>query len=262
MPKFPDHPERRPAVVTGASSGIGRATAVALAAAGHPVALGARRVERCEAAADEIVQAGGEAVALPLDVLDNDSVAVFAEAATEKLGPIEVVISNAGDVQPVTGVGAAPEEFERQVGVNLLGPQRLVHHLVPGMIERQRGDIVLVTSDVARWPRPHVAGYVASKSGLEGLARSLQMELEGSGVRVGMVRPGASSTEQGTTWPEDVVVEVMDLWNRWGLMRHPGYLRPRDVAAAVLAMVGTPRGTNLALIEVQPEAPAEGGTNQ
>lgn len=257
MPRFDPHPDRRPAVVTGASSGIGRAVAIAFGAAGHPVALGARRLNRCEAAAAEIRAAGGEAVALPLDLLDEGSVSAFSEAATEQLGPIEVVVSNAGDVQPATAVGAEPAEFARQVGVNLLGPQRLVHHLVPGMIERGRGDVVLVTSEVARHPRPHMAAYVASKAGLEGFGDAMRMELEGSGVRVGLVRPGPSRTEQGTTWSHDEVVEVMAAWERWGVLRHGGYLRPQDVAAAVMAVVSAPRGTNLALVEVQPEAPTQ-----
>jgi NADP-dependent 3-hydroxy acid dehydrogenase YdfG len=255
VPRFDPHPERRPAVVTGASSGIGRATALALSDAGHPVALGARRLERCAETAEQIRAGGGEAVALPLDVLDEASVAAFAEQAEAALGPIEIVVSNAGDVQPVTGIGAAPAEFARQVGVNLLGPQRLVHHLVPAMVARGRGDVVLVTSEVARHPRPNMAAYVASKAGLEGLADAMRMELEGSGVRVGIVRPGPSRTEQGTDWTHDEVVEVMAAWQRWGVLRHDGYLRPQDVAAAVLAVVSTGRGTSLALVEVQPEAP-------
>ena len=257
MPRFDPHPERRPAVVTGASSGIGRATATLLGAVGYPVVLGARRVERCQEAADEIVAAGGEAVALPLDLLDEASVAAFCADAEAAVGPIEVVVSNAGEVRPVTVAGAEPAEFQRQLGVNLVGPQVLLHHLVPPMVERGRGDVVLVTSEVAVRPRPHMAAYVASKSGLEGLADALRMELEGTGVRVGTVRPGPSATEQGTTWSEDDVNRVMAAWSRWGVLRHGGYLRPQDVAAAVVAMVTTQRGTQLALIEVQPEAPLE-----
>ena len=71
-----------------------------------------------------------------------------------------------------------------------------------------------------------MAAYVASKAGLEGLARAMQMEFEGTGVRVGIVRPGPSSTEQGTTWDEETVNEVVASWHRWGLMRHDGSLRP------------------------------------
>lgn len=255
MPRFAPHPERRPAVVTGASSGIGQAIAVALAAAGHPVALGARRVDRSEASAARIRDLGGEAVALPLDVTDDQSVAAFAAAATEHLGPIDVVVSNAGDVQPGSAVETPPAEFAARIDVNLLGPQRLIHHLVPGMVERGHGDVVFVTSEVARYPRPFTAGYVTAKTGLEGLADVARMELEGTGVRVGVVRPGPSSTEQGTDWSADDVEHIIAAWNHWGLLRHGGALRPDDVAATVLAMVATHRGTHLTLLEVQPQAP-------
>ena len=96
MPRFEPNPDRRPAVVTGASSGIGRATAVALAALGHPVVLGARRLDECEAAAAAIRQDGGEAVAVHLDLADGDSVAQFAKAAVDVVGEVEIVVSNAG----------------------------------------------------------------------------------------------------------------------------------------------------------------------
>ena len=257
MPRYLPHPERRPAVITGASSGIGQATAVALAAAGHPVVLGARRVQRCEDTAAKIRVDGGEALALHLDLIDGASVAAFAEGAVAGLGPIEVVVSNAGDVRPITVIGADPAEFARQLDVNLLGPQRLVHHLVPAMVERRQGDVVFVTSEVARAPRPLMAGYVASKAGLEGLAHAMQMELEGTGVRVGIVRPGPSSTEQGSTWNVESIEAVMSAWAKWGLMRHGGYLRPEAVAAAILTMVSAAKGTHLALLDVQPEAPPE-----
>lgn len=257
MPKFPPHPDRRPAVVTGASSGFGAATAVALADAGHPVVLGARRVDRLEEMAAKIRANGGDAVALSLDLADDTSIERFARDAAEQLGPIEVVVSNAGEVAPATALGMDPVVFGQQMQVNLVGAHRLVRALGPAMVERRRGDIVFVTSDVVRLPRTYMAAYVAAKHGLEGLARAMQMELEGTGVRVGIVRPGPASTEQGRTWDASVIDEVLSSWTDWGIMRHPGYLRPRDVAAAVLAVVSTPRGTHLTLIEVEPEAPVE-----
>ncbi len=257
MPRFEPHPDRRPAVVTGASAGIGRATAFALASAGHPVVLGARRVERCEEVAEEIRSQGGEAVAVPLDLTEPASIEAFAKEAEARLGPIEVVVSNAGDVLPKGTVETDPAEFTRQVAVNLLGPQHLIHLLVPGMIERGRGDVVVVTSEVSQRPRPHMAAYVASKTGLEGLVQAMRLEVEGTGVRVGMVRPGPSATEQGSTWDPADIDRVIETWTRFGLMRHGGYLRPGDVAQAVVAMVTVPRGTSFAVIEVQPEAPVE-----
>jgi NADP-dependent 3-hydroxy acid dehydrogenase YdfG len=255
MPKFEPHPARRPVVISGASSGIGEGTAARLAAGGHPVVLGARRVDRLEATAAAIRERGGEAVAIPLDLTDTSSIEAFCKDAEQRLGPIEVVVSNAGEVHPMTSVEGDPAEFEREVRVNLLGPQLLFHHLVPPMIERGRGDIIVVTSEVALRPRPHVAGYVASKAGLEGLATAMRMELEGTGVRVGMVRPGPCTTEQGTRWAHDEVVEVMADWSKWGFLRHDRGLRPREIAESIAHMVATPRGTNLAIVEIQPESP-------
>ncbi len=258
MPRFAPHPERRPALVTGASSGIGAATATALAASGHPVALGARRVDRCEAVAEAIRAEGGEAVAIGCDVTDEASVAAFVKSAVEALGPLDVIVSNAGDVQPGGAVDTPPDRFAAEVAVNLLGPQRLVHHAVPDMVRRGHGDIVFVTSEVARHPRPFTAAYVTAKRGLEALAEVTAMELEGTGVRTGIIRPGPSSTEQGTDWSVADIEHVVAAWDRWGLTRHSGALRPADVARAVVAMVTTPRGTNLNLIEVQPQAPDAG----
>ncbi len=77
-------------------------------------------------------------------------------------------------------------------------------------------------------------------------------------MRVGIVRPGPSSTEQGATWDPAIVDDLMAEWQQWGLMRHPGVLRPQDVARAVVTVVSTPRGTHLTLVEVEPEAPAGG----
>jgi NAD(P)-dependent dehydrogenase (short-subunit alcohol dehydrogenase family) len=259
MPRFEPHPERRAAVVTGASSGHGLATALLLAEAGHPVVLGARRLDRLEDAAAKIVAGGGAAIAVPLDLTDDASIDAFAASADAELGPIEIVVSNAGDVLPATALGVDPDDFVRQVQVNVLGAHRLVRRLGPAMVERRRGDIVFVTSDVVRVPRTYMAAYVTSKHALEGLARAMQMELEGTGVRVSIVRPGPSTTEQGTTWSEDVIHEVIGDWERWGVVRHPGALRGQDVARAIHAVVSTPRGTHLTLVEVEPEAPV-GGT--
>jgi len=206
-------------------------------------------------AAGEIRSAGGEAVALPLDLNDADSVATFAKEAEAVLGPTEVLVSCAGEVRPGSSVETPPDEFLRQVEVNLLGPQRLLHHLGPGMVERRRGDVVFVSSEAARSPWPHVAAYVTAKTGLEALARTATMELEGTGVRVGVIRPGRAATEQGATWSEQDLLHVTGTWTRWGLLRHPGTLRGPEVAAAALAMVSMPRGTHISLLEVLPEAP-------
>src|SRR5699024_6754263 len=126
----------------------GRAIALALGAAGHPVALGARRVDRCEATVAEIVAAGGAAVAVPLDVSDEASVAARVKRASADLGDIDVVGSNAGNGQPGSVIGTEPSRFAAEIGVNLLGVQTLLHHAVPSMVGRGHGDVVIVTSEV------------------------------------------------------------------------------------------------------------------
>jgi NAD(P)-dependent dehydrogenase (short-subunit alcohol dehydrogenase family) len=258
MPRFTPHPERRPAVVTGASSGIGRATAVALAAQGHPVVLGARRVDECEAAAAAIRSDGGEAVAVHLDLADGDSVDRFAAAAVETLGGIEIVVSNAARNQAGAVLDTRPEELDDTLAVNLSGTHRLVLALLPGMVGRQRGDYVFVTSDVAERPRPSMAAYVASKWGLEGYVRALQMELEGTGVRATVVRPGPTLTGMGMDWDPEVTADVIGRWEAWGFARHSGFMRPEGVAGAIVAAVSLPRGTHATTVELQPEAPITG----
>jgi NADP-dependent 3-hydroxy acid dehydrogenase YdfG len=255
MAGSPDHPKRRPAVIAGASSGIGQATAVTLARAGHPVILGARRVERCEETAEAIRVDGGEAAALRLDVTDAASVAAFVKAAEAAFGDLEVLVWSAGDILPAAASETDPDAFAAQVEVNLLGAHRLTSLILSPMIERRRGDVIFVTSDAVRWPRPRVASYVTSKWGLEGLARAMQMELEGTGVRASIVRPGPTLTGMGMAWDPTVLGEVLEEWRRWGLVRHDGYLRPEDVAGAIATVVATPRGTHLTLVEIEPEAP-------
>ena len=251
------HPDRRPAVVTGASSGIGAATALALAAAGLPVALGARRTDRLDELAAQIRAGGGEVSAHALDLTDDESVATFAEKVTADLGDVEVVVSNAGLVQPGTTYAVDTAQFAHELDVNVVGAQRLSRAFVPGMVERQRGDIVFVSSDVAVRARPFMSSYAAGKWGLEGMVHALQMELEGTGVRASIVRPGPTWSEMGADWDVDEAAFVLNQWVRFGHARHPHFLKPTAIADAITTVVTAPRGVHLNLIEVSPEAPLE-----
>jgi len=255
MPRFEPHPQRRPALIAGASSGIGAATALALAEQGHPVALGARRVDVCQQIAEKIRADGGEAVALRLDVTDGDCVDEFVTAAEAALGAAEIVLSGAGDLEFALAHEMDPEQFLLQVQVHLVGAQRLAHRVVPAMIERRRGDFVVIGSDCADSPRPRMGAYNAAKTGLEAMARQMRMELEGTGVRASVVRPGPTQTGMGMTASAEVVGPLLEDWSRWGFARHPYFLRASDIAAAVVAVVSAPRGVHLVLVEVQPEAP-------
>ncbi len=257
MPRFGAHPERRPVVVTGASSGIGEATAGALASGGHPVVLGARRVDRCEETAESIRAAGGEAHAFHLDLADPKSPARFAEQAIAALGTVEIVVSNAA-LNPAGAVLDTDDGlFGEVLEVNVEGTHPLVRALLPAMVDRQRGDLVFVTSDVAMRPRPSMVAYVTSKWALEGYVRTLQMELEGTGVRATVLRPGPTQTAMGLDWDPDTTAQILEEWSRWGLARHASFMPPAGVAQAVVAVVDMPRGTYVSTIELQPEAPIE-----
>lgn len=254
---FPKHPDRRPVVVTGASSGIGAATARVLASQGYPVALGARRLDRLEELVTEIRGAGGQAVAHALDVTSDESVADFAASAAADLGDIEVVISNAGMTAPGTLHEISSERFADDLDLNLVGAHRVAHAFVPGMVARKRGDLVLISSDVAVRARPHMAAYAASKWGLEGMAQAMQMELEGTGVRVSVVRPGPTWSEIGNEWPAEEGGKVLESWIKFGLARHPHFLKATALAEAIHTVVSAPRGVHLSLIDVNPEAPIQ-----
>lgn len=252
---LPEHPARRPAAVAGASAGIGAEIARTLGARGYPVALGARRVDRCEAVAAEIRAAGGEAQAFELDVNDSASVTAFRKAAVDALGEVDVLIANAGLMTPGRVHETAPEQLSAVIDTNVVGLQRLITTFVPGMIARRRGDVVLVSSDVVDQPRPLVGAYVSSKWAAEGLVRTLQMELEGTGVRASIVRPGPTATEISVDWDMDDALEVVKAGKRFGSLRHYGWLHPDAIAQTVAHVVGAPRGTHLALVHVAPEAP-------
>ncbi len=255
MPRFEPHPARRPTLIAGASSGIGAATALDLAARGFPVALGARRVQKCEDLAEEIRANGGEAVALSLDVTDPESVRSCVHQATERLGAIEVLVAGAGETQFGRLYETSTGDFESQIQIHLIGANRLAAAVLPGMVKRQRGDVIFIGSDVSLRPRPHMGAYGAAKAGLLAMVTNLQMELEGTGVRASVVHPGPTQTEMGWTLPPDAIAAALDDWAKWGHARHSYFLRAADLARAIAFVAETPRGGFVASIELQPEAP-------
>jgi NADP-dependent 3-hydroxy acid dehydrogenase YdfG len=252
---LPEHVARRPAVVAGASAGIGAEIARILGATGYPVALGARRLGRCEQVAQEIRDAGGEAHAFELDVSDSASVAGFGKAVLDAFGEVDILIANAGLMTPGRLVTTPPDQLSTVLETNVVGLHRLVSTFLPAMIARQRGDVVIISSDVVDQPRPLIGSYVASKWAAEGLARTLQMELEGTGVRASIVRPGPTATEISAGWDMADAIEVVRAGKKFGSLRHYGWLHPSAVAQTVAHIVAAPRGTHIALSWVTPEAP-------
>lgn len=245
----------RTAIVTGASSGIGAAIARGLGALGWTVAIGARRTDLLAAVGRAVEADGGRAFAHALDVTRADAIEAFFAAVEEALGPADVVVSNAGIGVPGMLHELAVADLEREIATNLLGPMLVARRALPSMLARGRGDLVFISSMNVVAPRPFQGGYTASKAGVEGIAHTLRMELEGTGVRATIVRPGPTRSEFGVTWGTDILVRILDSWKRWGLLRHPEILDAEAVARAVVSAVTAPPGANVDVIQVNPEGP-------
>jgi NAD(P)-dependent dehydrogenase (short-subunit alcohol dehydrogenase family) len=245
------------AIVTGASAGIGRAIAVGLGALGWRVALGARRSTKLDETAGLVIEAGGEAFPRMLDVTDPTSVDSFVTMVEDVMGPVQVLVNNAAIAIPGPFWELTPEQLECEVRTNLLGPMLCTRRVLGPMIRRRRGDVVFVSSDTARAPRPRMLAYSATKAGLEVAARALAMELEGTGVRATTVRAGPTLTDFASSWTQDQVADLMTYWPHYGVQRHFNTLHPDDVARAVVYAVTSPPGVHIDLLEVQPEAPSD-----
>jgi NAD(P)-dependent dehydrogenase (short-subunit alcohol dehydrogenase family) len=243
----------RTAIVTGASSGIGAATAVELTRAGFQVALGARRVDRLRQVAAQVESAGGRAFCHFLDVSQPDSIDAFYSAAESALGPVELLVNNAGMSILNLLADAKVEDLRAELDVNLFGPMLLCRRAIPGMLERRRGDLVFVGSENAVRPRPYQAAYTAAKAGLEGLARVLAMELEGTGVRSIVVRVGPTGSEFGSRMDHGILKRALEAWRYWGVQRHLHFMPSESVAKAIARIVAAPVEESYPnLVEVMP----------
>jgi short-subunit dehydrogenase len=203
------------AIVTGASSGIGAATARELARRGATVVLAARRVDELEAQAQAIREAGGEAMAVPTDMADASRVTLLAERTVATFGRIDVLVNNAGAGWSRPLASSPPEEVIGLLEVNLLGAVLLTRAVLPGMLERRRGAVISVGSLSGRVAMEPL--YSASKYGVRGFSLALRRQLAGSGVSVSLVSPGNVDTAMTThvraamPKPELVATTIADL---------------------------------------------------
>lgn len=234
--------ESRTAVVTGASSGIGEATARALAAAGFDVVAAARRQERCERLAEEI---GGRA--LRLDVTDPESVRELAAAVPEAA----VLVNNAGGALGLEPVAEAEEEKWRQMyESNVMGTMRVTRELLPALRRSGDGFVVIVGSVAGTEVYPGGGGYTAAKHAAHAVARTLRIELLGEPVRVSEVAPGMVETEFSTVrfgGDEQRAAQVYE-----GL--EP--LRAEDVADLIAYVVTRPPHVDVEYVTIKPTAQA------
>jgi len=184
------------ALVTGASRGLGEATARALAKSGAAVMLAARSAEQIAVIASEIRGFGGRAEAMACDVADYASVAQVARKAVESFGPVSILIANAGVIEPISHVATSdPAEWARSVAINLVGGYNSVRSVLPGMLERGRGTIVNVSSGAANHALEGWSAYCAGKAGFTSFSNVLAHEVGDRGVRVFALSPGTIDTD-------------------------------------------------------------------
>ena len=187
------------ALVTGASSGIGRAAALALAGEGAHLVLGARSRERLEAVAEQIRQAGGQAHALAGDVQDEAYAQALVDQAVSAFGGLDIAFNNAGTLGAMgESPSIAREAWDETLAVNLSSAFLAAKHQIPAMLRRGKGSVIFTSTFVGYTVGfPGMAAYAASKSGLLGLTQALAAEFGGQGIRVNALLPGGTDTPMG-----------------------------------------------------------------
>ncbi|MFE2039332.1 SDR family NAD(P)-dependent oxidoreductase [Streptomyces sp. NPDC059477] len=239
----------RIAIVTGASSGIGAATARQLAAAGYRVVLTARRKDRIEALAEEITAAGGEATSYPLDVTDRAAVDEFATA----FKAIAVLVNNAGGALGLDPVESGdPADWRQMYETNVLGTLHLTQALLPRLEASGDGTVVVLTSTAGHGTYEGGAGYAAAKHGAHVLAETLRLEIVGRPVRVIEIAPGLVKTDEFalTRFGGD---------SERAAKVYEGVAEPLtadDVAETITWAVTRPSHVNIDLLVVRPRAQA------
>jgi len=184
----------RVAIVTGASRGIGRATALALARQGASVAAAAR-ADHASAVAAEIEAAGGQAMALSVDVTDQPSVEHLTAATMERFGRIDVLVSNAGITRDQLMLRLKRDDWDAVVATNLTGAFTCVQAVLRPMIRQRAGRIITISSVVGQAGNAGQANYAASKAGLIGFSKALALEVASRGITVNVVAPGLIDTD-------------------------------------------------------------------
>jgi NADP-dependent 3-hydroxy acid dehydrogenase YdfG len=237
-----EHAHPKTAVVTGASSGFGEATARALARAGYRVIVGARRLPRLEALAAEI-----DGVALPLDVTDAGSVAAFVAGVRKTAPALHLLVNNAGGAHGTETIAqAVDEKWTTMWETNVLGVMRMTRELLPLLLASGDGHVVNLGSVAGFETYPGGAGYTGSKHALRALTRTLRLELLGQPVRVTEVSPGLAETEFS------LVRFAGDAEKAKAVYRGMTPLTAEDVADCVVWAATRPSHVNVDEIVVRP----------
>jgi NADP-dependent 3-hydroxy acid dehydrogenase YdfG len=229
------------ALVTGASSGIGAATAAALAAHGAAVALAARRRDRLDALAASICEQGGATLVLESDITDERQATEAVERTVTELGRLDTLVNNAGVMLLGPAVGAPLSEWQRMIELNVLGLLYCAHAALPHLLRaaedgpRRVADMVNVSSVAGRVPFRGRGVYNLTKHGLGAFSESLRQEVTRRHVRVSLVEPGATATELASHNRPEVLESIRTVVNEMQPMQ------PEDIADAIAYIVTRPR---------------------
>jgi len=229
------------ALITGASSGIGQATATALARAGASVALAARRADRLHDLAQrmESVQRdtgqGSKVLTLPVDVTDEQAAAGAVTQTVEDLGRIDIVVNAAGLMLLGPIVDGDTEDWRRMMSTNVLGLMYVTHAAVPHLVEQGSGDVINISSVAGRTAKPGSGVYNASKWAVNAFSESLRQEVTTHGVRVTLIEPGAVNSELNDQITDDAARKKSQ--DSYASMRT---LHAEDIAAAITYVVTQP----------------------
>ncbi|MFN8162314.1 MAG: SDR family NAD(P)-dependent oxidoreductase [Solirubrobacterales bacterium] len=235
---------RRVAVISGASSGIGEATARSLAAAGMDLALLARRRDKIERLSRELSSDNGRALAIETDITDSASVEAAAARVAEDLGGADVLVNNAGQMLLAPFGAERAEETRRMVETNLLGAMTLTSAFL-GQLRRNGGDLVNLSSLAGRTASPRMSVYNATKWGMNGWSEALRQELAPD-IRVILVEPGAVDTELTSHITDERSKSSIERW-----YAKAGAIAPSEVAAVIAFAVGLPHHVSLSEIVVR-----------
>jgi NADP-dependent 3-hydroxy acid dehydrogenase YdfG len=236
----------RVVAITGASSGIGEATALECAKEGAAVALAARRIDRLEQLAERIVSGGGRAIAVRADVGEESEARAFVERAHSELGRLDVLVNNAGVMLLGPIENASTEEWRRMIHVNVFGVLYCTHAALPLMREQGSGHIVNMSSVAGRFARAGSGVYNLTKWGVGAFSEALRQEAVPMNVRVTLIEPGAVATELAMHNRPEVLGELAK--------RFQGVtpLEAQDIARAVLYAIGQPPNVSVNEVLVRP----------
>jgi NADP-dependent 3-hydroxy acid dehydrogenase YdfG len=234
--------------VTGASSGIGEATALACARAGAAVALAARRAERIEELARRIVAEGGIAIAVRADVGEEEQARAFVERAHGELGRLDVLVNNAGVMLLGPIENAPTDEWRQMVHVNVFGVLYCTHAALPLMHAQGSGHIVNVSSVAGRFARAGSGVYNLTKFGVGAFSEALRQEVAPIGLRVSVVEPGAVDTELAGHNRPEVLEQISKTFS--GVER----LSSEDIADAILYTISRPQNVSINEVLIRPTA--------